>query len=297
MNDPGPLEDLGPAAQARAMLNILDDFSDDKKLLQETQRAVLNVLDDANEEKEHLQDTQRAVLNILDDLAHEKVRLEATQLEVARSEQALRASLKEKEILLKEIHHRVKNNLQVISSLLNLQAGYLEDASVRDVFTESQNRVLSIALVHEKLYRSTDLSHVDFGEYVSALIDNLFHTYDARDRAVQRSIEVNGVQLPIDLAIPCGLIVNELVINSLKHAFSDRGSGSIRVVLVESQPDSFVLTVADDGIGMPANIDPRRTASLGLDLVFTFAEQIEATVEVSRTGGTSFRLEFPKGQQ
>jgi two-component sensor histidine kinase len=288
--------DYGPAEQARAVLNILDDFADERASLQSAQRAVLNILDDANAEKENLENTQRAVLNILDDLAVEKGRLESTQQAVARSEQALRASLKEKEVLLKEIHHRVKNNLQVISSLLNLQARYLKDKAAREIFTDSQNRVLSIALVHEKLYQSANLSHVNFSDYVSALLDNLFHTYDASQRGIRRSLEVGQIDLPIDVAIPCGLIVNELAINSLKHAFPQQRNGQVRVVLEEPSPGKLRLVVADDGVGMPAHIDPRNTPSLGLDLVFTFADQLDAEVEVTRDGGTAFRFDFLKAQ-
>jgi two-component sensor histidine kinase len=290
------LLDFGPAEQARAVLNILDDFADERASLRDAQRAVLNILDDANAEKENLKSTQRAVLNILDDLALEKGRLETTQQAVARSEQALRASLKEKEVLLKEIHHRVKNNLQVISSLLNLQARYLKDAAAREIFTDSQNRVLSIALVHEKLYQSANLSHVNFSEYVSALLDNLFHTYDASERGIRKVLEAGQIDLAIDVAIPCGLIVNELAINSLKHAFPQRRGGQVRVVLKELGPDKLHLLVADDGVGMPPHIDPRNTPSLGLDLVFTFADQLDAEVEVSRDAGTAFRFEFLKAQ-
>jgi two-component sensor histidine kinase len=289
------LPDFGPAEQARAVLNILDDFADERTSLRSAQRAVLNILDDANAEKQHLENTQRAVLNILDDLAIEKERLETTQQAVARSEQALRSSLKEKEVLLKEIHHRVKNNLQVISSLLNLQARYLEDGSARAIFTESQNRVLSIALVHEKLYQSSDLSHVNFAEYVSALLDNLFHTYDAEERGIRKVLSVSQVRLAIDLAIPCGLIINELVINCLKHGFPQGRAGEVSVVVEELSGGQMMLAVADDGVGMPARLDPRKTTSLGLDLVFTFADQIDAEVEVLREAGTTFRFCFNKG--
>jgi two-component sensor histidine kinase len=289
-----PVMEGGAAEYARAVLNILDDFAQERALLEQTQRAVLNVLEDANSEKQHLEGTQRAVLNILDDLALEKQRLETTQAEVERSERALRTSLKEKEVLLKEIHHRVKNNLQVISSLLNLQARYLTDAAAREIFTESQNRVLSIALVHEKLYQSANLSHIDFGEYVLALLEGLLHTYDAHERGIHVAIQVSGVLLPIDLAIPCGLIVNELAINCLKHAFPAGRAGCIRVRLEEGDGGGLQLEVADDGVGMPPELDPRHTLSLGLDLVFTFAEQIEAVVEIRRDGGTAFRFDFKK---
>lgn len=199
-------------------------------------------------------------------------------------------------MLLKEIHHRVKNNLQVISSLLNLQARYLADPAAREIFNESQNRVQSIALVHEKLYQSANLSHIDFGDYVMALVDNLFHTHDASERGIARTVDIGGVKLAIDLAIPCGLVVNELVTNSLKHAFPRERTGNVRVLLQRAQdPRRLVLSVEDDGVGIPPDVDPRNTRSLGLDLVFTFAEQIEAEVEVVRTAGTTFRFTFDSG--
>lgn len=294
------LEDFGAERQRqdltqKATLNILDDFGGEKVQLESTQRAVLNILEDASVETHRLEDMQKAVLNILDDLAIEKTRLEETQAEVVRSEHTVRMSLKEKEVLLKEIHHRVKNNLQVISSLLNLQARYLSDPDAREIFSESQNRVLSIALIHEKLYQSADLSHVNFTEYASTLLDNLFHTYNAVDREIASAIDVGAVQLPIDLAIPCGLIVNELATNSLKHAFPAGRAGTLQVVLKQRGADRLELLVGDDGIGLPMGLDPRKTQSFGLNLVFTFAEQLEATVDITRDGGTYFRFLFSVG--
>jgi len=206
------LEDYGLEKQRleeteRAVLNILEDFGSEKARLEDMQTAILNILEDFGSEKERLENMQTAILNILDDLATEKARLEETQKEVVRSEQTVRASLREKEVLLKEIHHRVKNNLQVISSLLNLQARYLNDPAAREIFNESQNRVLSIALVHEKLYQSADLSHIDFAEYVAVLVDNLLHTHDATKRGIVRELELGGTRLTIDVAIPLpGLI-------------------------------------------------------------------------------------------
>jgi len=303
VDDPG----FGPGEHARAVVNILEDFAAEKARLQDTQRAVLNILDDFGSEKERLEQTkkavlnilsdfgsekdrlermQRAVLNILEDLAFEKVRLEQTQNEV-------RASLREKEVLLKEIHHRVKNNLQVISSLLNLQARYLPDPAAREIFLSCQDRVQSIALVHEKLYQSADLSHIDFGEYVIALVDNLFHAYNARERGVSSRIDVGRGRLTVELAIPCGLIVNELVTNSLKHAFPS-GPGTIFVFLRERAGGTLELTVGDDGVGMPGGLATRRDQTLGLDLVFTFAEQIEAKTTIDGSDGTSFRFSFPE---
>jgi two-component sensor histidine kinase len=200
-------------------------------------------------------------------------------------------------VLLKEIHHRVKNNLQVISSLLNLQARYLPDPAARAIFSQSQNRVQSIALVHERLYESADLSHVNFAKYVVVLLDNIFDTYGATNRGISKVIDVGDVNLTVDVAIPCGLIVNEVVTNALKHAFPDGRAGTVRVSLSERSEETMELTIQDDGVGIPPDIDPLNTVSLGLDLVVTFAEQLNAKMDIVREGGTSFRFRFPKAGQ
>jgi two-component sensor histidine kinase len=288
------LGEISPAAYAQALGNILEDFGTEKLRLEDMQKAILNIADDGEAERELLRKSQKAVLNVLDDLGVEKALLEKTQIEVRRSEQTVRASLREKEVLLKEIHHRVKNNLQVISSLLNLQARYLPDPAARAIFSQSQNRVQSIALVHERLYESADLSHVDFGKYVAVLLDNIFDTHDALGRGIAKVIDVGEVHLTVDVAIPCGLIVNELVTNALKHAFPDGRAGEVRVSLSENPEGTLNLMVADDGVGMPAGLDPRNTVSLGLDLVVTFAEQLNAEVTINRENGTQFGFRFRK---
>ncbi|HXI55756.1 MAG TPA: histidine kinase dimerization/phosphoacceptor domain -containing protein [Polyangia bacterium] len=290
-------ERIGQDASQKALLNILDDVGSEKVRLEDTQRAILNIADDGEAERLRLRESQKAVLNILDDLGGEKALLEKTQSEVLRSEQTVRASLREKEVLLKEIHHRVKNNLQVISSLLNLQARYLPDPAARAIFSQSQNRVQSIALVHERLYESADLSHVNFAKYLAVLLDNVFDTHDATNRGISKVIDVGDANLTVDVAIPCGLIVNELVTNTLKHAFPGGRHGTVRVSLRETEDGILDLLVQDDGVGMPAGIDPRNTVSLGLDLVVTFAEQLNAEMDIVRQGGTSFRFRFRKGDQ
>jgi two-component sensor histidine kinase len=232
------------------------------------------------------------VLNILEDLETERKRLEQTQQAVVRSELAARCALREKEALLKEVHHRVKNNLQVISSLLNLQARSLSDPQVKAIFNTSQNRVQAIALVHEKLYQSANLSHIDFAAHVVTLVDGLFRAYGALERGIVCEYQLKGPLIGIELAIPCGLIVNELVSNCLSHAFPDRSHGLIRIGLCALPGERVELTIGDDGVGLPPALDPRKTQSLGLDLVFTFAEQIGAEVQVNSHLGTQFCFNF-----
>jgi len=212
-------------------------------------------------------------------------------LQRQKAEEQVRTSLEEKEILLKEIHHRVKNNLQIVSSLLNLQAGYVKDVGDLEIFKESQNRIKSMALIHERLYRSRDLSKVDFAQYIQSLTTYLFHSYSGNAKAVKLQVDVQDVVLGVDEAIPCGLIINELVSNSLKHAFPQNRGGTISVCLRKNER-GYLLRVADNGIGFPKDIDFRNTESLGLQLVHTLSEQIGATLEMENGTGTSFVIKF-----
>jgi PAS domain S-box-containing protein len=207
-------------------------------------------------------------------------------------DRALRASLREKEILLKEVHHRVKNNLQVISSLLNLQASYLPTAELRGLLAESQARVQSIALVHEQLYQSHDLAHIDFEAYIRVLVGGVFQAQTRLGQPIACVIEAGHILLDVDTSVPCGLIVNELITNALKHAFPGGRAGQIVVRLARLAVDRFELCVSDDGVGLPEGLDPRHTTSLGLELVFTLAEQLAAEVAVEREHGTLFRFQF-----
>jgi PAS domain S-box-containing protein len=202
----------------------------------------------------------------------------------------LRASLREKEILLKEVHHRVKNNLQVISSLLNLQAMEIGDPTTRELFRESQHRVRSMATVHERLYRSGNFAQIDFGEYLESVTRDLTRAF--RREGVSCTIRADRVLLPIDTAIPCGLIVNELVSNALKHAFSDGEEGIIEVELRARPNREVELIVRDNGRGFPADKDFRSMASMGMNLVLSLTEQICGTIDLDRSGGTRFRIVF-----
>jgi two-component sensor histidine kinase len=210
-----------------------------------------------------------------------------------RAEEQLKVSLKEKEALLKEIHHRVKNNLQVVSSVLRLQSDYIKDERVLALFSDSQNRIRSMALIHEKLYQSKDLLRIDFGEYIRDLTSNLLRSYAASSQAVTLRISADDIWLNIDTAIPCGLIINELISNSLKHAFPiGREDNEIHIIIRSTDDNKYALTVSDNGIGLPVNLDFRNTASFGLELVGIFTEQIEGAIELDRSNGAKFTITF-----
>ncbi|HEX9007464.1 MAG TPA: PAS domain S-box protein [Bacteroidota bacterium] len=208
-----------------------------------------------------------------------------------RSQAKLRRSLEEKEILLKEVHHRVKNNLQIISSLLNLQMGHVQDATLAEILRESQNRIRSMALIHERLYRSGDLSRVDFGYYVRNLTSYLSRTYASAAQPVRVSVEIGTILLGVDLAIPCGLIVNELVTNAFRHAFVDGREGEVTITMTQNE-SVCRLSVRDNGVGLPDGFEGRRTTTLGLQLVETLTEQINGVLEMQRSGGTEFSIVF-----
>jgi PAS domain S-box-containing protein len=206
-------------------------------------------------------------------------------------EKQLQKSLKEKEILLKEIHHRVKNNLMIISSLLNLQSRYIKDEKSKNIFKESQNRARSMALIHERLYQSTDLKRIDFGDYIQTLANDLYRTYVMDSSLIKLNIDVKDVMLDIDQSIPLGLIVNELVTNSLKHAFPPGESGEIDIKFY-SQDDKYILEVKDNGMGFPEDVDYKNTDSLGLRLVTSLTEQLDGEIEFNNGSGTSFKIIF-----
>ncbi len=223
---------------------------------------------------------RKAVLEIFQDITERK-----------KNEEQVKASLKEKEVLLKEIHHRVTNNLQVISSLLNLQAGRARDENALKALQESQNRIRSMALVHEKLYQSGDLSRIDFGEYAEKLVGNLLTSYGVDTGRIGIEMKIGKMPLNIDKIIVCGLILNELVSNSLKYAFP-KGKGRIYIGL-EQGPDSMIkLTVSDNGVGLPKGFEPKNSESLGLQLVEALTSQLEGKLEMERRNGVMFRISF-----
>jgi two-component sensor histidine kinase len=245
---------------------------------------------------------------------------EQAQREIARrkeAEEQIKASLREKEVLLKEIHHRVKNNLQVVSSLLYLQSEIITDPVVLDMFQDSQHRVRSMALVHERLYQAQDLSRIDFSDYVWDLANHLLSSYSMSADRVKLEMEADSVALDVDTAVPCGLIINELVSNSLKHAFPAhsaptngtqghadgqnveahkdpmaRSPGKILIQLRLDAGGQLQLLVSDNGVGIPADFDMDNTESLGLLLVNSLVRQLRGTLELSTAAGTEFKIAF-----
>lgn len=205
----------------------------------------------------------------------------------------LKLALQEKEVLLKEVHHRVKNNLQVISSLLHLQSQHTADPDSTEMFRESQHRVRSMALVHERLYRSADFAEVDFHDYIGSLATYLFQSYRVDADRIHLRVNLHDVRLSIDAAVPCGLLVNELVSNCLKHAFQGRECGCIRIELCPVGEHDVQLAVSDDGIGLPDDIHPETAASFGLELVTALVEQLHGTLQVQRGPGTTISVLFP----
>lgn len=203
----------------------------------------------------------------------------------------LSSSLKEKEMLLKEIYHRVKNNLMVISSLLNLQSRYIKDKEALSIFKESQSRANSMALIHEKLYRSSDLKRINFGEYIRTLSTDLFHTYVADPSLISLNMDVENLMLDINTTVPLGLILNELVTNCMKHAFPDGRKGEIYINF-HKKKDIFILNVRDDGIGFPQDLDLENTGTLGMQLITSLTEQIDGEMELNKTNGTDFKIKF-----
>lgn len=209
------------------------------------------------------------------------------------AEEKLKASLREKDILLQEIHHRVKNNLQIITSLLNLQAGFLTKENYKEKFDESIDRIKAMALIHEMLYGSENIEEIDFSAYIERMLSNMHLSYDLahKDISLVSKIKIEDNTMSLDNAIPCALILNELVSNAIKHAFPNGESGEIRV-FVQRNDEGNVLEVSDNGIGLPENFNISETKGLGLELIQGLCEQIEGQLSIKTDNGTSFRITF-----
>lgn len=214
-----------------------------------------------------------------------------------QAEEDLHKALAEKDLLLRELYHRVKNNMQIISSILDLQAAAIRDPAAIETFRIGQARIRAMALVHEKLYQAKDLTRISFSDYVQDLVADLFTSYGVGpDRIhLKLDIDINADVIPVDTAVPCGLIVNELLSNSVKYAFPQGRPGEVRVELRRLGPHGYRLVVADDGIGLPHDFDLAQAQTLGLRLVYSLCrEQLKGTVDTTFTkGGTTFRITFP----
>jgi two-component sensor histidine kinase len=254
------------------------------------------LIDGFNEMLSQIQDRDEALTKAQEDLekrVQERTKeLKQEILERIRIEHKLRGSLKEKEVLLKEIHHRVKNNLQVISSLLYLQSKKVHDKPALEMFTESQNRIRSMALIHEKLYQSEDLVHVDFSEYIRNLIGHLANSYGAQMKNVRIHMQTENVLLSIDKGIPCALIINELVINALKYAFPKDRKGEITIRINRDDRRMIALSVSDNGVGFPHTVDLLNSETLGLQLVKQLTQQLKGRIDIENGHGTKFMITF-----
>lgn len=235
----------------------------------------------------------------------EKLSSSTAQLEIDREvlrqemivrehkELELKTAIAEKEVLLREIHHRVKNNLQIIASLLSLQSNTIHSEPVLAQFRDSQNRIRAMSLIHERLYRSNDLARIDFGPYLRDLTAALLDGYKARGSEISLSVEADDIQVSIDSAVTCGLLVNELVSNALKHAFPDGRRGTIAVEMRVINDMRFQLIVCDDGVGFPDEVNFYKTASLGLQLVNSLTRQLGGTVGFHTQPGSKITICFP----
>jgi PAS domain S-box-containing protein len=229
------------------------------------------------------------------DEAGRPVRMTGTNWDITDQKLAegrLDASLREKEVLLKEIHHRVKNNLQVVSSLLSLQSMRIADPRALGAFRTCQHQVRSMALLHEKLYQSEDCSRIDFGAYLKSLVEHLFNAFGSSAAHVAYTIDAPNISLSLDAAIPCGLIVNELGSNALKYAFAERAHGKIQVEMRQEPEGRYSLWFRDDGVGLPKDLDWRKAASLGLQLVNLLTRQLHGTIDYRNGLGTEFHIVF-----
>ena len=224
------------------------------------------------------------------DIEHRK----HVELTLRRAQEHVTESLREKEVLLREIHHRVKNNFQIVISLLNLQSGSMKASPAQQVLRDSQDRVRSMALVHERLYNTAGLARIEVEPYVRSLVGGLVASHGAVAEKIHLRLHVDDVSLGMEAAVPCGLILNELVSNALKHAFPDGRGGEIAVELHKAEAGGFILRVSDDGVGFPPGLDHRQTDSLGLQLVTTLVTQLDGTIEKRPGPGTTFEVKFPE---
>lgn len=218
--------------------------------------------------------------------------LESLERERLRIESQLKSSLEEKELLLKEIHHRVKNNMAVISSLLNLQSAHFSDKAVRDAFADTRGRIRSMALVHEQLYKSENLAKIYFTLYINELAARIAQSGEFDSSGIDMEITTDAIYLGIDSAVPCGMLINELLTNAFKYAFPHHREGIIKLSMKDLGDNLYCLEVSDNGVGLPEDVNLNEPKTFGLQLVKLLTEQLNGSIEVDRTNGTRFTITF-----
>ncbi|MFP4470951.1 MAG: histidine kinase dimerization/phosphoacceptor domain -containing protein [Bacteroidales bacterium] len=237
------------------------------------------------------------LFDLIDELAGNilmKRELEEKEQKRRIAEENLKRSLTEKDVLLKEVHHRVKNNMQIISSILKMQERQVDDERLKTVLGESQNRIRTMALIHENLYRNDNLANIQFLNYVKSLAGNLSRSYADKQGMIRFEYDMVDVFLPLDTGIPCGLIINELISNSIKYAFDGRDQGTIAIKLTRTNEhdNEFVLQVSDNGKGISKDFDIENTKSLGMKIVTRLVQQIDGTLKYDFENGTKFIIKF-----
>ncbi len=237
----------------------------------------------------------KKLLSLIDEFAGitlMKWELERKEKKRQEAEEYLKKSLEEKDVLLREVHHRVKNNMQIISSILSMQSRNIDDPKLKDILQESQNRIHSMALIHENLYNHKSLANIMFSAYVKSLCGNIARTYSNQQANVRFDYQMEDAYLPMDIAIPCGLIINELISNSFKYAFVNKTEGIISIHFTNVENDGFELIVSDNGIGIPPNINVLKTKSLGMKILHKLVQQIDGKIENDFSNGTKFTITF-----
>lgn len=237
----------------------------------------------------------KKLLSLIDEFAGitlMKWELERKEKKRQEAEEYLKKSLEEKDVLLREVHHRVKNNMQIISSILSMQSRSIEDPRLQEILQESQNRIRSMALIHENLYNHKSLANIMFSTYVKSLCGNIARTYANQQAYVQFDYKMDDAYLPMDIAIPCGLIINELISNSFKYAFVNQPNGVISILFENKQDNSYALTVADNGSGIPPEVNINKTKSLGMKIIRKLVQQIDGELQTDFSNGTKFTIIF-----
>ena len=277
---------------------IVDDKTEDLDLLETLLKgnsyevvSPINgspAIDELHEEKEVLKfDNEHLVVK----LNKKILDLQREITERQQEEEQLKALLEEKKVLLREVYHRVKNNMQIIYSLLGLQVGKLGDQRLNEIINDCQNRIRSMALIHDKLCRSEDLTNINFALYIKDLAQSLFIAYETRGK-IALKLDLEDVLLSNDSAVPCGLILSELISNSLKHAFPGDMKGEVRINLCSDDSGKITLIVSNNGVDFPEDLDLQNTKTLGLQLVNTLIQQLNATIKLDSSGGTTFKITF-----